>query len=204
MSTRNLALGTFALVLLAAPAMAAPLVDDIDNGGFEAWNGAAPANWTVLSGNVAQSSNAAAGSSALQINPGDGVVGAISQAVPNGDDDPPIVAGTWYEFDFAADLNTGSINGNSPTAQGVVQWVDATGAVVGSSVVPIAASDAYVSHAVTVQAPLPSPDHPVPVTSANVQFVLQRVSSTSRHDVNLFVDSVAFGPTTPPLPALPA
>jgi hypothetical protein len=54
-----------------------------------------------------------------------------------------------------------------------------------------------------VQAPLPSADHPVPVTSAVLLFTLQRVASNTRHDVLLNVDSAAFGPTTPPLPALP-
>jgi hypothetical protein len=192
------AICAFPMIVLAAPALAAPLVDEVDNGGFEAFNGTSPADWAVLSGNVAPSQNADTGSLAVVMNPGSGTTASIAQAVPNDGDDLPIVAGTWYEFDFAAQLGLGA--GSSATADGVVHWLDATGAEVRADRLNIAQSGLYLSYSAVLQAPLPSADHPVPVTSAVLTFTLQRSSPVDRHDVLVFVDAVAFGPTTPPLP----
>lgn len=205
-------LAASAALMLALPGTAAPLLDDVDNGGFEQWTAAGPAGWTVLSGVVAPSSSADSGGvAAVMTLPSNGTVASLAQAVDNvgdtlgstgSDADPPVVAGSWYELDFAANLNTGA-NG-IPTASGQVLWLDAAGGVARVDTVPIAATQHYGHYSATLQAPLPGAGDPAPVVSAELRFTLGTPSPTSPHDVLLFVDSVAFGNVAPPLPALPA
>ncbi|HEV8360495.1 MAG TPA: hypothetical protein VGR28_08590 [Candidatus Thermoplasmatota archaeon] len=193
---------TAVLVLLAAPALAAPLIDDIDNGGFESFTNNSPDLWAVTGGLAGPSNNADTGSLAVVMTPlATSAFVTIAQDVPNGDSDLPILMGTWYEFDFAAQLALGS--GSTASADGIVHWKDLTGAEVRADKVPIAPSGAFLSYSVVLEAPLPSPDHPLPVTSATITFTLERASATDRHDDLLFVDTVAFGNQLPPLPGVP-
>ena len=187
-------------ILMAAPALAAPLKDEIDNGSFETWTDDGPVSWDVVAGSVSPSSHAADGATSASLQaPSDGVLAGIAQVVPNDSDDlPTIIPGAYYEFDFSAHLNTGS--GSSAQANAVVVWRDILGNEVDRDTITLADSQTFETHSLVLQAPLPDPGE-LPVQNALVSFFMQLPSANSRHDVLLFVDAVAFGPTTPPLPA---
>lgn len=201
MSSKTILIATLAAVLVAAPTTAAPLLDYVDNGSFETFEDGDPADWRVLAGNVSATATAAEGDQAAQFALGGenltvGIAQNISllhQGLNNSD--PPTPSGTSYEFNFSAKLGTGQQTEptESPTANATVLWKNALGQVVDEDTISIEQNPQYQDYEVVLQAPLPEPGE-LPVTEAEIQFTLERKSLEDRTDVDLFVDSVEFGP----------
>lgn len=201
MEPKVLSVAALAVLLIAAPAGAAPIVDYVDNGGFEDFEDTEPVDWRVLAGDPAPTTEAAEGDLAVQFAlEGDDLEATIAQNVSLlyqdvEDADPPTPSGTSYELNFSAKLGTGSDNEPTdiPDSQAIVIWKDALGQEVDRDTVTITESSAYEDYEVVLQAPLPEPGE-LPVTEAELRFTLERDTLTDRTDANLFLDSVEFGP----------
>lgn len=193
MHLRTVIASLAALALLAPTGAAEPLIDQLDNGDFEEFEDEEPVEWRVLDGEVTPTSEAHEGDSAVQLNTvGDALLTAIAQNVSLEREDVPTVPNATYELDFASYLNTGTDtpSTSAPDARAKVLWKNALGEVTDVDVVPIDDTDGYVEHNVTLEAPLDA-------TEAEIQFHLERTSSTARTDANLKVDDAAFGPALP-------
>lgn len=185
MEIRYLAAGLLAFALLAPTGAAEPLVDQIDNGGFEDWEGDTPAEWRNVSGETERTDDAVNGSAALLNAVGDVTQTTLAQEVSLDNDDAPIVPNAEYEITFAADLNAGS--GEAPDAYGQIVWKNALGEESRTDRVTISVSDGYVEYADSFRAPADA-------TAADIQLHLVRDEITDPTDANLKVDNVAFGP----------
>lgn len=201
MTPKMLSVAALAVLLIAAPAGAAPIVDYVDNGGFEDFEGTDPVDWRVLAGDPAPTTEAAEGDLAVQFAlEGDDLEATIAQNISllhqdAENADPPTPSGTSYELNFSAKLGTGSDNEPTdiPDSKAIVIWKDALGQEVDRDTVAIVQSSAYEDYEVVLQAPLPEPGE-LPVTEAELRFTLERDTLTDRTDANLFLDSVEFGP----------
>jgi hypothetical protein len=181
-----------ALALAAPTAAAQPLVNQLENPGFEeAADGAdAPAQWRVEVGEVSLTSDATEGDQAVQLKAvGDTPVTTLAQEVALEDEDAPIVPNAEYELSFAALLNTGADTPVSgpPSAYGQVVWKDAVGETTDVDRIDVADTDTYEDYADTFRAPEDA-------VAADVQFHLERENVEDRTDANLKVDATAFGP----------
>lgn len=182
-----------AALMIVPASTAAPLVDQIDNGGFEDFEDGEPAEWRVIDGEVERTQDAFEGDSAVLLNAvGDSTITTIGQNVSLEREDAPIVPNGTYDLDFAADLNDGTDTPSTttPDATARVLWKNALGEVTRVDTVDIADSDGYATYNATF-------DAPIDATEAEVQFELERPSLTDRADANLKVDDVAFGPALP-------
>lgn len=189
MKMRYAAVGLLAIVLLAPTGAAAPLVDQIDNGGYE--DGLD--HWRIVEGDVNTTGEAYEGDLAAQLNAvGETTTTTLAQEVSLDNEDAPIVPNAEYAFDFAALLNTGTDTPVSepPEAFGQIVWKNALGETSRVDQVPVTDTDEYVEKAATFQAPEDA-------TAADIQFHLVREKVTDRTDANLKVDEVAFGPADP-------
>ncbi len=201
MDPKMLSAAALAVLLIAAPAGAAPIVDYVDNGGFEDFEGTDPVDWRVLAGDPAPTTEAAEGDLAVQFAlEGDDLEATIAQNVSllyqdAENADPPPPSGTSYELNFSAKLGTGADNEPTdiPDSQAIVIWKDAQGQEVDRDTVTIAQSSAYQDYEAVLQAPLPEQGE-LPVTEAELRFALERDTLIDRTDANLFLDSVEFGP----------
>lgn len=189
---------SFVAVLLASlmvvPAGAAePLVNQIDNGGFEEFEDGEPTEWRILRGEVEPAGTVAEGDDAVRLL-SDGEIEAttIGQNVSLEREDVPTVPNGTYDLDFAALFDSGQDTEptTSPEARAYVLWKNALGEVTETDVIPIAESNTYQAYNVTL-------DAPIDAVEAEVQFEVVRDQPTDRTDGHLNVDDVAFGPALP-------
>lgn len=186
MDPRSLAVGVLAFALLAPTGAAAPLIDQIDNGGFE--DGLA--EWRTVEGEIELTDDAYEGENASLLNAvGDSGNTTLAQEVSLDNDDAPTVPNVEYEIAFAADLSSGADNEptDPPSADAKIVWKNALGETSRVDTVPISVSDGFVEYNETFRAPADA-------TAADVQFNLD---PNGRTDANLKVDAVAFGPADP-------
>lgn len=189
MQTRYVAVGLLALALVAPSGAAEPLVDQIDNGGYE--DGLA--EWRVVEGEVDTTSEAFEGDTAALLNAvGDSTTTTLAQEVSLENEDAPTVPTLEYEIAFAAVLNTGADTQPTqpPEAFGQIVWKNALGETSRVDQVPIPDTDEYVEYTATF-------DAPEDATEADIQLHLVRENPTDRTDSNLKVDAVSFGPADP-------
>ncbi len=184
-----------ATVLLIVPAgAAAPLTEQVDNGGFEAFTDDDPDEWTVLAGNANPTSDAAEGERAVVLNfIATSDLAGVAQDISQERDDLPIIPNADYDFDFEANLEDGTPTDRvaAPTASGIVIWRNAGGEEIDRDTVSIQDDGStYVSYDNTFRAP---PD----ATEATIEFALEKAGQTAPTDANLKVDAVSFGPSSP-------
>lgn len=204
---------TLAASLLLPVVSALPFIDQVTNGGLESWDATntVPDAWRVEVGQAARSGFATEGASAAQLRAKPNDLGShlsiIAQDIPNnqlpggtprGPEDLPILPGQFYEFAFdAAGVYNGKGNGNA-----TVTWIGALGNVLRVDTIVIPQSTGYASFEEHLQAPL-DPLVPDAALSATIRFVVDGQSSDDK--VNLWVDAVSFGLSTPvALPPVPA
>lgn len=208
MAHLHIAAGSALLVtalFLAPPASAAVVVDQVRNGSFESWNaaGTVPDHWTVEVGNVAQSTFATNGSFAAQLRAKPNQVGAhasiLSYAVPEhplpdapaGAEDAPIVPGQFYQFSFDA----AGVYRHKGAGNATVSWYGlATGALLRVDTINVPDGTAYARFEAHLQAPA-DPTQGDVAGRAVLRFLV--IGQSSDSDVNLWVDDVHFGPSTP-------
>lgn len=189
MESGHLAVGLLAFALFAPTGAAAPMIDQIDNGGFE--DGLE--QWRAVDGDVGTTSESYEGDHAAQLNAvGDTTTTTLAQEVSLDNEDAPIVPNAEYEITFAADLNTGTATPSTspPDAYGQIVWKNALGETSRVDQVSIADSADFVEYSETF-------DAPEDASAADVQFHLVRENPDERTDSNLKVDAVAFGPADP-------
>jgi hypothetical protein len=194
MKTGHIAAGLLALALIAPTGAAEPLIDQIDNGGFEdVADDGTPAEWRVVAGEVDTTGEAYEGDQAAQLKAvGDSTVTTLAQEVSLDNDDLPTVPTLEYEISFAADLNAGAQNDATtpPKAFGQIVWKNALGETSRVDRVTINDTDGFAAYTATF-------DAPEDATAADIQFHLVREDLTDRTDANLRVDAAAFGPADP-------
>lgn len=192
METEHLATALLALALLAPTGAAEPLVDQVDNGQFEEWEDGDPVDWRNVSGDVERTDESIDGSAAMLNAVGDVTTTTLAQEVSLDNEDAPIVPNEQYDFDFAADLNDGTVTGvtSPPEAFGQIVWKNALGETSRVDQVLVADEGGYEWYNTTFQAPEDA-------TAADIQFHLVRDELVDPTDANLKVDDVAFGPADP-------
>ncbi|PSG96214.1 hypothetical protein BRD56_11845 [Thermoplasmatales archaeon SW_10_69_26] len=189
MNLGHVAAGFLALTLVVPAGAAAPLIDQIDNGGFED----DLAEWRVVDGDVSADGVPFEGSGAAKLNAvGGTTTTTLAQEVSLDNDDAPIVPNAEYEIAFAAVLNDGSENSAaaSPDVFGQIVWKNALGETTDVDRVEITDTDDYVEYSQTF-------DAPEDATAADIQFHVVRENLEDPTDANLQVDAVAFGPADP-------
>jgi hypothetical protein len=191
-----------AAALLMPAALASPLLNQVRNGSFEDWDaGAVPVSWTLEIGTISPSPLSTDGATSVQLRAKPNEVGnhlsIIAQAIPQnfppaGTEDLPIVPGLFYELSFdAAGVYSGKGSGMA-----TVTWAGALGHVlrVDTVVVPDEPEAVFHGYSAHLQAPVDA-TLPDAATSATVRFVVDGQSSDEK--VNLWVDKVQFGLSTP-------
>jgi hypothetical protein len=204
-----LALATAALLtaLLALPATGAVVQNQVRNASLEAWTGNVPDHWAVESGNVTPSPFATDGTlaAALRALPDDlgNHRSVLAYRVPEnalpaaqGVEDAPIVPGAFYEFSFdAAGVYHGKGQGNC-----TVSWYGLlSGALLRVDTILVPDATGYAHFTVQLQAPADPLGQGDVAGSAVLRFAMEGQSSDI--DVNLYVDNIAFGLSSPALPA---
>lgn len=184
----------FVSLLLTAPALAAPVKDEIRNGSFERWTLGVPDAWTLEVGTVEPSSFTTENATAVQLRAKPNLLGGhlsvLAQTVPHGDLDTVLVPGAYYELSFdAAGIYSGKGNGRA-----TVTWTGALGNVLRVDAIEIPDSTEYAHFDARLQAPV-DPFLPDVAGSATIRFMVDGQSSDN--SVNLWVDAVSFGLSTP-------
>lgn len=213
MSLRPTASAMLLAGLLLPVALAAPLHDQVANGGLDDWNapGTVPEGWRVELGTVTRSDFTSEGPFAAQLRAKPNELGnhlsilaqdipnnALPGAAPRDLRDLPILAGQFYELAFDA---AGSYNGKG-RGNASVTWLGTQGAVLRVDTLELAEAAAYSHFSAQYQAPV-DPLAPDAALRATLRFVVDGQSSDDK--VNLWVDAVSFGPAAPvALPELPA
>lgn len=191
---------TVLAALLAPTTLAAPLHDQLQNGGLEEWDTAyAPTAWTVEVGNVTRSVDATEGNYSAQLRAKPNELGGhysiLAQTIPQSDTDLGIVPGVYYDLSFDAK----GVYNDKGVGRANVTWTGINGAVlrVDSFDIP---EGTWSSYATQLQAPI-DPLAPDAAISATIRFRVDGQSSDQ--GVNLWVDNMEFGLGLPPAPALP-
>lgn len=200
----KLSLVLVAALLLAAPALASPVYDQLRSGSFESWsagiNGlgqptAVPENWTVEIGTVQPSALATDGSSSAQLRALPDTLGGhtsvLAQTIPQSSTDAPIVPGAWYDLSFDAQ---GLYHGGKGTGQATVTWTGALGHVLRVDTLAVPEGAGFQTYTAHLQAPVDALVGDA-ATSATIRFTV--VGQSSDTDVNLWVDDAHFGPGSP-------